>query len=383
MAKKRTTSTRKKRETAEKRISRIERPLTLIAQVEQTLRRAINEGVFPGDRLPTTVELSEQLGVSRETVRLALETLQDDGLLVKHRRRGTFVNAPEVPTKLVPKSTILGYLQADYSPDSGEAEVITRATSSYMFDGALVEAGNAGFQLVARSARIGDLRSAFDELTSQARLRGVIFASIAEDKLLRRLSGLNLPAVILDHDLHLPKVSSIRPDSFGRSRLSVQRLAEMGHRRIALAQWHQDDLNPWNLRGYREGMREAGLRCRRAWEIYVPITAAGGAEVVETIQTTSPQPSAVVCFSNALAGFVFDAATQRGLRVPEDLSIVGGGGGDVIGLSCMQLNWYDLGREAMKMLLHTINTGDKHKPEHRIMPYEWKDGRTTCSLESS
>lgn len=384
MAKKRKKRASKTKPFENASIERIERPLSLIAQVEQTLRRAVNDGVFPGDRLPTLVELSEQLGVSRETVRLALESLQQEGLLVKRRRRGTFVNAPEVPSKLVPKSMILGYMQADYSPERGEAEVITRATSSQMFDGALVEAGNAGFQLIARSARIGSLRTAFEDLTSQARLRGVIFASFAEEKLLRRLSSQNLPAILLDHDLHLPKFSSIRPDSFQRAKLSVTRLAELGHRRIALAEWHREDMNPWNLRGYREGMREAGLRCRRVWEKYVPITPAGGAEIVESILSTSPQPTAVVCFSNPLAGFVFDAAVERGMRVPEDLSIVGGGGGEVIGLTCAQLDWYDLGKQAMRLLLEAIED-DTHKQQHRVVPYQWKDGRTTAppaSVES-
>ena len=146
MARKRDKTSRTIRPKADP-FARIERPLTLIAQVEQTLRRAVTDGVFPGNRLPTTVELSEQLGVSRETVRLALDSLQSEGLLVKHRRRGTFVNAPEVPTRLLATSMMLGYLQADYSSDHGDAELITRATSSFVFDGALVEAGNAGFQL--------------------------------------------------------------------------------------------------------------------------------------------------------------------------------------------------------------------------------------------
>ena len=364
---------------AQDSIARIERPLTLISQVEQTLRRAVQEGVFPADRLPTAVELAEQFGVSRETVRLALDTLQQEGLLVKHRRRGTFINPPAVPTELVPRSTMLGYVQADYSAVEGEAEVITRATSSYMFDGALVEAGNAGYQLVARSTQVGNLRKAFEELTSQARLRGVIFASLAEEKLLRRLSGMNLPAVLLDHDLHLPKVSSIRPDTHGRAKLAVKQLADMGHRRIALAHWHQQDLDPWHVRGYREGMREAGLRSRRAWEIFVPITPRGAGTVVETLLATSPRPTAVICFSNPLANFVFEAASQRGLLVPEDLSIVGGGGGDVVGLTCLELDWYALGRQAMKFLLQAIEQGNEHKPQHEVVPYRWKAGRTTAA----
>src|SRR5262249_41923875 len=73
---------------------RIARPLSLVAQVEQLLRDAIASGRFPGDRLPTEVELAEQLGVSRETVRRACEELQKQGLLVKFRRKGTFTRFP-------------------------------------------------------------------------------------------------------------------------------------------------------------------------------------------------------------------------------------------------------------------------------------------------
>ena len=56
---------------------RIVRPLSLIVQVERILRDAIERGQFPGNRLPTEMELAEQLGASRETVRRAAETLRD------------------------------------------------------------------------------------------------------------------------------------------------------------------------------------------------------------------------------------------------------------------------------------------------------------------
>ena len=110
------------RSTAE--VPRIERPLSLVAQVEKTLRSAISESAFPGGRLPTAVELAEQFGVSRETVRLALETLQRDGLLTKWRRRGTFINPPRVPSKLtVSAPATFGYLQADYGNEQRDPEV--------------------------------------------------------------------------------------------------------------------------------------------------------------------------------------------------------------------------------------------------------------------
>jgi len=75
-------------------LDRLSRPLSMVAQVEQALRQAIAADCFPNGKLPTEVELAEQLGVSRETVRLAAEALQRDGLLVKIRHRGTFTQPP-------------------------------------------------------------------------------------------------------------------------------------------------------------------------------------------------------------------------------------------------------------------------------------------------
>src|ERR1043165_4884146 len=77
-------------------VNRIARPLSLVAQVEQILREALGQGRFSGDRLPTEVELADQLGVSRETVRRATETLQHEGLVVKFRRKGTFTRSPSL-----------------------------------------------------------------------------------------------------------------------------------------------------------------------------------------------------------------------------------------------------------------------------------------------
>src|SRR5205807_10070113 len=100
---------------------RLERPPSLTGRVEQMLRQAIAEGQFADGRLPTEVELAKQLGVSRETVRLAAENLQNEGLLVKIRRKGTFVQPPRLPERIEPAaSTCLGYLQAGYPAGPGQ-----------------------------------------------------------------------------------------------------------------------------------------------------------------------------------------------------------------------------------------------------------------------
>ena len=107
-------------------VPRIDRPLSLVAQVEQILRQAIAEGRFPGDRLPTEVELAEQLGVSRETVRRAAETLQREGLLVKIRRKGTFTHFPKLSFQIKRHGVDAARLPAGRLPaPQGQEEAVT------------------------------------------------------------------------------------------------------------------------------------------------------------------------------------------------------------------------------------------------------------------
>ena len=67
---------------------------TLADQVEDLLRGRIREGVYaPGMRMPSESELSEELGVSRATVRTVLAKLAVNGLILRKQGDGTYVNA--------------------------------------------------------------------------------------------------------------------------------------------------------------------------------------------------------------------------------------------------------------------------------------------------
>lgn len=315
-------------------VQRIERPISLVAQVEKTLRSAISNSAFRDGRLPTALQLAEQFGVSRETVRLAFEALERDGLVVKRRRRGTFVNSPSIQRAMtVAAPSVLGYLQADYGTEQNEPEAVTRSCNCTMLEGALVEAGRNGYGLVVRSASPPELCRAFDELRTSFSLSGMIFASVAEEKFLKRVSGLSIPSVLLDHDLNLPQVSTIRGDSMENAERAVQHLVGLGHRQIACAQWQQSDLNPWFLRGYRESMRRAGLRRRKSWELSVNLNGSGAFEAVNQFLEMYPRPTAIVCFNNTFASYFIREVENRGLSVPTDLSVFGAGGESVVGLT--------------------------------------------------
>jgi LacI family transcriptional regulator len=349
-----------------------------VSQVEQILRQAIAEGHLAGGRLPTEVELAEQLGVSRETVRRAAEVLQREGLLVKIRRKGTFTQPPRLSLDLKPAaSTLLGYLQADYHGAGGQEEEVTRSISGLMLQGAMEEAGRAGFELVVRRAAHTQIGQAFRRLARNVRLTGLIFASYGEEKLLRQVTGLGLPTVLLDHDLHLPSISSVRDDSFEGARQAVQHLASLGHRHIAFGHWHRTDLNPWRLMGYRQGLRDQKLPRRRVWELQAELNEAGARQIVAAVQELSPAPTAILCFNNTLARLVIEELRRRGLRVPEDVSVMGGGGEEVPGLTCYQADWYGMGKLAIQILLRT--TTEKPVAEHHLLPHTLRHGQTTAA----
>jgi LacI family transcriptional regulator len=362
-------------------LERIARPITLAAQVEQILRQALADGRWGNGRLPTEMDLAEQLGVSRETVRLAAEVLQREGLLVKIRRKGTFAQAPVVALK-PSESKLLGYVQVEYRTAGGQEEEPARAFSGLMLQGAIEEAGRAGFRLVVQRTPHTHLRDGFYELYEHTHLRGVIFASYGEEKLLRRIIGLGLPALLLDHDLHLPRINSVRDDSFEDARQAILYLASLGHRRIAYANWEHADLNPWRLRGYRQGLRDAHLRRRPGWEIPTPLTETGTRQVVDAWLGLSPRPTALYCFNNTLARFVLEELQRRGLHVPQDLSIMGAGGEEVPGLTCLQVDWYQMGRTAIQVLLRAVANPEKHTPEHHLTPHSLRVGRTTAAPAS-
>lgn len=359
------------------RLRRLGRPVPLVAQTEKLLREAIARGRLPGNRLPSAAELAEQLGVSRETVRLAQGALQRDGLLVKYRRKGTFLQPGALSLKEgAAPSTLIGYLAADYPSAQGE-EAVTREVGSRMLEGALREAGRSGFSLVVGHAPHTEMDAAFDRLCRTARLRGIIFASCGEEKIVRRALGMGLPAVLLDHDLQLPQISSVREDSVQAGRVAVAHLAGLGHRRIAFAPWRLIDLNPWRLRGYREGLREARLPRRHSWEIPVELTPRGARELVGRLLALRPMPTALLCFNNTFTRFVVEELRRRKVRVPGEMSVMGGGGEAVPGVACHQADWLAMGRRAVQVILRALQKDrSTAAPEHHLFPHKIVRGRT-------
>jgi GntR family transcriptional regulator len=76
-------------------------PVPLYHQLQEILRAQIGQKVFKvGAKIPSEHELCRNYGVTRPTVRQALEGLVREGLIAKHRGKGAFVSAPPAPVGL-------------------------------------------------------------------------------------------------------------------------------------------------------------------------------------------------------------------------------------------------------------------------------------------
>src|SRR5215472_14335957 len=72
-------------------------PIPLYFQIAENLKQAIEDGTLePGERLDNELDLAERLGVSRPTVRQAVQRLVEQGLVVRRRGLGTVVVAPRI-----------------------------------------------------------------------------------------------------------------------------------------------------------------------------------------------------------------------------------------------------------------------------------------------
>jgi len=77
-------------------------PIPLFYQLKNLVFEDIVSGKYgPGDRLPTEHELCERYGISRTPTHRALSELADEGVIIRTRRKGSFVSPHWVPTRAV------------------------------------------------------------------------------------------------------------------------------------------------------------------------------------------------------------------------------------------------------------------------------------------
>ncbi|NUR70346.1 MAG: LacI family DNA-binding transcriptional regulator [Hamadaea sp.] len=166
-------------------------------------------------------------------------------------------------------------------------------------------------------------------LQAQA-VRGVIISPFGTDlSRLLALSRQGTPVVLVDHPGDGLGLCAVGADDVLGGRLAGEHLLALGHRRIA---YLGDSVNPAPVAGRREGLRQAlagfGLDPSAALldlrlQLRPPSLTEAAAAAAEQILSASPPVTAVVCLNDTAALGLLDGLEDQGVRVPQDLSVVG------------------------------------------------------------
>ncbi|MGA3170519.1 MAG: LacI family DNA-binding transcriptional regulator [Chthoniobacteraceae bacterium] len=131
---------------------------------------------------------------------------------------------------------------------------------------------------------------------------------------------------LASHDVALAGVTSILPDFAGASQTAIDYLFGLGHKRVAIlsgpfgaTDYHIIEFN----HGVRASFDKAGIPVEAQNIIYGDLTMDNGYKAVDLLIDRPTPPTAVFCFGDAAAAGVIARAQARGLKVPEDLSVIG------------------------------------------------------------
>lgn len=230
-------------------------------------------------------------------------------------------------------------------------------------------AEEAGFDLlVAPGTRSAAKESALVRTLLEHRVAGLALLSpLMPTKELRGLTR-SWPTVLIGRDTSLPGVDIVTTDEHQAARLVLEHLTGLGHRDIVHVTGGSNRSAKDRAKAYRAGMRELGLEPR---EIAGAFSHEGGQEAAREIAGLSPVPTAVIAANDLVAVGAMGVFESQGLRVPDDISVVGYDDSQIARLDLVQLTSVcqgvtQFGSAAIELLVRRIEDADAPRVVERI-----------------
>ncbi len=317
-------------------------------QLYETLKNAITGGTYaPGTQLPKEVEFAEQLGVSRKTLRHALERLEEDHLIERLRSKGTFVrfrrylvladNNQDVclPYNYIVPGIIRGAERTGCAVSICAFSELENLTEEQVTAG-ILEQRNAGCIVITNK---------IDENT----------------RIYRQLKHLPLP-VVLAHghpaDHSFTRWPTVAYEEQAAWRAAFVHLKELGHRRVAAGSHRSDlkEIRGWKREAFLSMLAEIGLDPDPSLLFSLNVRGENADSAMHRLFREQKPPTAIVCYSDFWAPHIYRSLEKMNLRIPEDVSVMGFCGAPMgrylsPTLSTIDLQYEQTGERALQMLL--------------------------------
>lgn len=336
-----------------------ERGQPLYSAVRETILHAVDEGHFaPGDQLPSTKALSETLSVSLVTVHRALGELVSSGVLERGQGRGTFVHHEYVRRGRQGTATRFGLVfQAECS--------LADSYHGQLLEGVRQESADSGLDLVL--LRYGE--------DWRKECRGYLYVNPLDSQLAHpptfegrvsktgsRKNG-TPPIMVVGARADRDDVGCIDTDNHRLAALAVEHLASLGHTRIGYV---GDPGEVSNSRdrwmGFTEACERTGVTCPDRFVMRVNGWTLEDDEVEQLrgMLALPGAPTAIFAAGYYFSLGVYSAIKRAGLRIPEDIAVVGVDDPPSAAhlspsLSTLRQPLVDVGRHAVRALLEWID----------------------------
>ena len=314
------------------------------------LRRTITDKALgPGALVASEHELARREGISRKSVRRAVDVLVREGLAERRPGKGLYVRNPASTSRLVQIVV----------PDlvNGLCVQIAR--------GAALVGRNVGVRTL-----IHDAHSSFDMDLEAIRglprtsARGAVILSLHHERFaeaLCELKAAGYPFVLVDETPRGIEIPSVVADNYRGGYLAGRRLIDRGHKKIGFVGFFGADTVRARLDGLRDAMTDAGLLLSRSLigEVHVEPLESEKDEadrIVRTILDRPDRPTALFFCHDRAAAMGFTVIRALGLRIPGDVSVVGFDGDPMCQLlsptlASVRQPAREMGAAAMEMLL--------------------------------
>ncbi len=226
------------------------------------------------------------------------------------------------------------------------------------------------------------------------RLDGLLILSLApDDDEVRQFASLDVPAVLVD--AYHPALPTVQIDDMAGAHTAVRHLIDLGHRRIAYI-GETLDQNPLHFQpigdryhGYRQTLAEAGLPFCPEYHRQGKYGWREARHMAHELLDLPEPPTAVFAYSDTMAFGVLEAAQQRGLDVPGQLSVIGFDDVEIaqyFRLTTVRQPLHDSGARGAELLLECMDGDDGSLPpvgpRHVVQPTELVARSTTGPLLS-
>jgi DNA-binding LacI/PurR family transcriptional regulator len=223
------------------------------------------------------------------------------------------------------------------------------------------------FDLILYNAQTPSHRwEVIDRIVAEEKLCALIVAStpvLLEEEML--VAGMGIPVVLVE--ARHPSYSSVDYDHQIGAFKAVNHLIELGHRDIAIVGGKPETrlyspIGKERLSGYRMALSMAAIPAREQYVMSGEWTSADAQARARELLAGRHPPTAIFATSDVQAAGVLMAARELGVRVPEDLSVVGYDNipfAEFLSLTTMWQHHDQLARNAATLLLEEIRTGTR------------------------